>query len=435
MTTKRTLLAALLASGLVLTACSSEDSKNSNGSNGSNNSPNQSAQADASHEHDHAHDHEGDSKQEEVAGPQPRLVATYDGGILTLDAETLEVINDTKLDGFNRLNQLGDGRTVLVSTKDGFQIFDAGAWTEPHGDHTHSYTVTPSLKDHTYEAVKPGHVVVHEGRALLFGDGDGSIQDISLSDVKRANKRMGFAKPEKTTKVHPHHGVAVALPDGGMLHTEGTEDERHTVVAVDKDGKETARTEDCPGVHGEAPAAGAITVGCQDGIVIFKNGAFQKVKSKDSYGRIGNQAGSDESPVVLGDYKVDKDAELERPTRVTLTNTETGELKIVDVEASYSFRSLGRGPEGEALVLGTDGNLRKIDPKTGEITGKYKVTEEWKEPEKWQKERPTLFVLGDVAYVSEPQSKKLHAVDIKSGKIIKTVETPEALNEVNGVEG
>src|SRR5690625_7399009 len=82
---------------------------------------------------------------------------------------------------------------------------------------------------------------------------------------------------------------------------------------------------------------------------------------------MGNQAGSEQSPVVLADYKVDKNAELERPTRVALINTEKSTddaISLVDVDASYSFRSLGRGPNGEALVLGTDGNLRIIDPET-----------------------------------------------------------------------
>src|SRR5690625_1010385 len=52
----------------------------------------------------------------EVTNPQARLVATYDGGITVLDAETLEEVTDIPLDGFNRLNPLGDQRTVAVST-------------------------------------------------------------------------------------------------------------------------------------------------------------------------------------------------------------------------------------------------------------------------------------------------------------------------------
>jgi hypothetical protein len=54
--------------------------------------------------------------------------------------------------------------------------------------------------------------------------------------------------------------------------------------------------------------AGESTVifGCEDGMLVFKDGKFAKISSPDAYGRMGNQAGSPASPVVLGDYKVDK---------------------------------------------------------------------------------------------------------------------------------
>jgi len=109
-------------------------------------------------------------------------------------------------------------------------------------------------------------------------------------------------------------------------------------------------------------------------LLVYKNGAITKVQSPDAYGRIGNQAGSEESDIVLGDYKTDKDAELERPQRVSLTNTTTSELKLVDLGTSYTFRSLGRGPHGEALVLGTDGAIHVIDPNTGRAVGPDTLT-------------------------------------------------------------
>jgi hypothetical protein len=153
-----------------------------------------------------------------------------------------------------------------------------------------------------------------------------------------------------------------------MLVTEGTEDERSTVRVLDRDDEEVARTDDCPGVHGEAVAAGeAVVIGCEDGVVVWSGGELRKIDSPDEYGRIGNQAGSEVSPVVLGDYRSDPDAKLERPTRVSLVDTTTGSLRLVDLPASYTFRSLGRGDAGEALVLGSDGALHAVDVETGEV--------------------------------------------------------------------
>lgn len=273
--------------------------------------------------------------------------------------------------------------------------------------------------------------MVTEGtRTLLFGDGDGSIQEIDLSSLPLSTDAA------RTYHVTPHHGVAVPLDDGTLLRTEGTSDERHTVLAQDASGAEIARAENCPGVHGEAVAAGgAVTFGCEDDILIYKDAGFTKASSPDGYGRIGNQAGSGKSSIVLGDYKVDKDAELERPTRVSLTDTETGTLSLVDVEASYSFRSLGRGPAGEALVLGTDGILRAIDPASGEVTAAIPVVTPWEESTTWQDPRPTLFAQGGYAYVTEPAANSIHKVDLATGEVAASSELPHTPNELNGVEG
>lgn len=420
-------VAASLSAVLALSACSSDDSGSS-----------ESTSSEESSHDGHDHEDEPAAEAQEVDAAEPRILTTYDGGYLTLDANTLEVISDEKIDGFNRLNPLGDGRHVLLSTSDGFQLIDAGVWTEPHGDHTHSYAGDPVLTDTVFGTDTPGHVVSHDGNVALFGDGDGKIQLFKAEDFLDISGGDGDDVPEPTVKEtdDPHHGVAVELSDGTLLHTEGTEEHRDTVVALSSDGEEIASSNDCEGVHGEATAAGeAVSFGCEDGVLVYKDGEFTKIDAEDSYGRTGNQSGSDESPVVLGDYKVDEDAELERPTRIKLTNTEDNTAQLVELGTSYSFRSLARGPEGEALVLGTDGKLHVIDPETGEKTDSWDVIDEWEEPVEWQEARPTLFVQGDRAYVSEPSSNELHVVDLSNGEILTSAELPETPNELTGVTG
>ena len=375
----------------------------------------------------------------EAQGPTPRLVLTHDGGITVLDAKTLKPVGGAELEGFNRLNPAGDGRHVLVSTGDAFRVFDAGSWSEPHGDHSHHYAGEPRLTERSFEASKAGHVVRHAGRTVLFSDGSGKIESFDPAGLTKA-LTTGLPATDVYTAPEAHHGVAVPLEDGGLLVTLGAEESRTGAVVLSagkgQDRKETARNENCPGVHGEAVAAhGVVVLGCQDGMLIFKDGKFTKVASPDKYGRMGNQAGSEESPVILGDYKVDKEAELERPTRISLVNTETATLRLVDLGTSYSFRSLGRGPAGEALVLGTDGGLRVIDPATGKIASIIKVTAPWTESTTWQDPRPTLFVQGSTAYVTEPDARTIHAVDLKGRKVLKSAVLDVVPNELTGVEG
>ncbi|UFU06032.1 zinc metallochaperone AztD [Ruania halotolerans] len=363
----------------------------------------------------------------EEASVSPRIVITYDGGLQVLDATTLERISDIPLDGFNRLNAAGDGRHVLVSTTGGFQVLDAGTWAEPHGDHGHYYTADPVLTDVVFAAEMPGHAVAHEGRIALFDDGTGHIvvQDSDTVGEGVADDARELTLPEA------HHGVAVELMDGSLLVTDGNEDERSGVRVLDADGEEIAATDDCPGVHGEATAADeAVVIGCEDGVVIYADGELTKVDSPDEYGRIGNQAGSEASPIVLGDYKVDPDAELERPTRVSLIDTRTGELELVDLPSSYTFRSIARGDDGEALVLGTDGSLHVIDPESGELVRSIEIMDEWEESVVWQDPRPAIRVLDGTAYVTDPATNEIHAVDIETGEVWNTASLEVTPNEI-----
>ncbi|MFI2214023.1 zinc metallochaperone AztD [Streptomyces sp. NPDC020141] len=348
-----------------------------------------------------------------VAVKEP-LVATFDGGLYILDGETLKPAKTLDMPGFNRVNPAGDDTHVMVSTDTGFRVLDTSA---------------QALTDIEFKGAEPGHVVRHAGRTALFTDGTGEVRVFDPADLADGTPRGRTHTTEK-----PHHGVAVELRNGELLTTLGDEEKRVGAVVLDRKGEEIARSTDCPGVHGEAAAEGeAIAVGCEDGVLIYKDGEFTKVKAPDAYGRIGNQAGSDHSPILLGDYKTDRDAELERPERVSLIDTRTGQLRLVDLGAAYSFRSLARGPHGEALVLGTDGAVHVIDPEKGEVTKSIPAIGAWKEPLDWQQPRPVLFVRDHTAYVSEPGKRALHAFDLDSGEKRASVTLPKTTNELTGV--
>jgi hypothetical protein len=347
-----------------------------------------------------------------VADP---LVVTYDGGLYVIDGETFEIAEDIALPGFNRLNAAGDDRHVLVSTSTGFRLLDAAGG---------------QLTDVEFEGAEPGHVVRHAGRTVLFADGTGEVTSFDPDDL-----RNGEPETETYTAAHPHHGVAIELANGELVVTLGTEEERTGILVLDENREEIARNEDCPGVHGEATAEGeAVVIGCEDGVLIYRDGQITKVDSPTEYGRIGNQAGSDASPIVLGDYKQDPNAELERPEQVSLIDTRDGTLEQVDLGTSYTFRSLARGPEGEALVLGYDGQIHVIDPENGEVTDTIPVIDEpWTEPLEWQQPRPAIFVRDATAYVTDPEARELHAVNLTSAEVTDTLHLPGIPNELSGV--
>ncbi|MGW4234567.1 zinc metallochaperone AztD [Streptomyces sp. NPDC004980] len=358
----------------------------------------------------------GDTSGPSAAPVEDPIVTTYDGGLYVLDGATLELAEDISLAGFNRVNPAGDDRHVMVSTGTGFRVLDA---------------VGPELTDVEFKGSKPGHVVRHAGKTILFSDGTGEVTVFDPAD-------LGDTKPrsETYTSAQPHHGVAIQLANGELVTTLGTEEKRVGIAVLDRKRAEITRSEECPGVHGEATAKDeAVVIGCEDGVLIYKDGTVEKVKSPGEYGRIGNQAGSDESSVVLGDFKKDPDAELERPEQVSLIDTETGTMRLVDIGTSYTFRSLARGPHGEALVLGTDGRIHVIDPGTGKVTKRIPALGSWQEPLDWQQPRPALFVRDHTAYVSDPSARKLLAIDIGTGKQVASTTLAKAPNELSGVKG
>ncbi|MDQ0079593.1 zinc metallochaperone AztD [Arthrobacter oryzae] len=356
-----------------------------------------------------------------------RIVTTYDGGIKVLDAASFEVLGDFPMEGFNRVNAAGDGRHVVIATAEGFKVLDTGVWSE--GDK--HYAQDPAMTNIFFPASKPGHVVRHHGKTILFSDGTGEVTVFESDDLAD-----GQPKTETHKAAEAHHGVAVELANGELVLTLGNDKERPGIIVFDKDGREITRNEDCPGVHGEAAAADeAVVIGCQTGVLIYSNGGITKLESPTEYGRIGNQAGSEESPVTLGDYKQEKDAELERPEQISLINTKTKQLTLVDLGTSYSFRSLARGPHGEALVLGTDGALHVIDPETASVTKSIPVVAPWEEPLQWQEARPTIFVNNHTAYITDPSTKTIHAVDFEAGKVISTGTLDITPNELTGVSG
>ncbi|MFJ3939708.1 zinc metallochaperone AztD [Streptomyces parvus] len=353
-------------------------------------------------------------KSSEAAAVGNPIVASYDGGLYVLDGETLKLAKTIELPGFNRVNPAGDKEHVVVSTDSGFRVLDA---------------TRQEFTDAEFKGAKPGHVVRHGGKTVLFTDGTGEVNVFDPADLSDGKKPDG----RTYTSAKPHHGVAIELVGGELVTTLGTEEKRTGALVLDKDNKEIARAENCPGVHGEAAAQGEVVgFGCEDGVLLYKDGEFTKVDAPGDYARTGNQAGSDASPILLGDYKTDPDAELERPTRISLIDTRTAKMKLVDLGTSYSFRSLARGPHGEALVLGTNGVLHVIDPETGKVEKKIEAVGDWTEPLDWQQPRPTLFVRDHTAYVSDPGKRQLHAFDLESGEKQASVTLPKGTNELSG---
>ena len=360
--------------------------------------------------------------------PASRVALAYDGGVYVLDGTTLEVVGDFDTEEFTRLNAAGDGRHLFLTTSEGFQLLDAGTWSDAAGE---AHAVEPELTDLLVEAGAAGHVVRHGGLTVLYDDAtsDTTIFDIAeLLDVDDA-----LPDAEIVPGTEAHHGVSVVLGDGTLLTTVGGADGRTGISVIDDDGHEVASSAECPGVHGEGTLKGEVVVfGCEDGALVYDDGEIVKLDAPDEFGRIGNAYVSETSTIMVGDYKDDPDAEGYLLQAVALVDTEARTLEVVRLPEAveYTWRGIARGPNDEALILSADGAVHVLNSETGEITDSWDVVEPWESPAEWQQPHPAIVVNGDVAYVTEPAANAIHVLDLTTGEVIATTELEHTPNEI-----
>lgn len=433
--------ATMAAAALALSACAGGDdaeNKDVSASGSASQSSSQGAEASGSEGAEESQDGEGSdagsdegaaassvdekdwvdpTEAKEVATVKPRILLSDDEGLTLLDGETGEVLKEQELAGFKRLSNAGNGKDVMVITDKGWEVFSTGIKSQIHGDHFHHYESEPGMTGVVFPGEHAGHVVPHNGKTTLFADATGSINTFFSDDLDKATPDLTPVTEDMKTD-EAHHGVALELMDGTVLTTEGNEDERHTVKVVDREGKEIAKTEDCPGVHGEAAAEpqdgkDVVVLGCENGPIVYRDGEFHKIDPGMDFQRSGNLAGDEDSSIVLGDYKVEKEPKeaVERTTKVALIDSEDDSMKVVDLGSSYWFRSLARGPEGEGVVLTYDGKLNVIDEESGEVVKKVDAIGEWQEKDEWQEPGPILKTAGDFAYVTDAENNKLVVID------------------------
>ncbi|GAA1833698.1 zinc metallochaperone AztD [Agromyces salentinus] len=359
----------------------------------------------------------------------PRVAVAYEGGVLVLDGTTLEVLAEFETEEFTRLNAAGDGRHLFLTTSEGFQLLDAGTWTDAAGD---ARSADPEVTAAVVPAAAAGHVVRHADRTVLYDDATSDTTIFETADFLGADGALPEAEVVPGTEAH--HGVSVVLEDGTLVTTVGDADGRTGIRALDDHGHEVAASDQCPGVHGEGAVEGEVVVfGCENGVLLYDEGEVVKLDAPDEFGRTGNAYVSATSPIMVGDYKSDPDAEGYLLRDVILVDTQARTLEVVNLPegVEYTWRGVARGPEDDAFILASDGSIHVLDPITGDLTASWPVIEAWESPAEWQEPHPGIVVDGDgdVAYVTEPAANSIHAVDLNTGEVLESAELEVTPNE------
>lgn len=355
---------------------------------------------------------------------ESRVAVTTEGGVTVLDASdvnngNLTVAGSIDTEKFTRVNAFGDGRHVLVTTSRGFEVLD---------------TAETELTGRVFPATAAGHVVRHADTTALYDDGTGRTTILAKGSLSGDHSPAPEAL--EYLAAAPHHGVSLALEDGTLLTTVGDETRRSGAAALtrhDDHWEEESASAECPGIHGEGTAQHEVAVfGCEDGALMFRNGSFEKLPAPDTYGRMGNAYVSETSPIVVGDYTNDPDAEGYLLDAVSIIDTAASTFTVVELpeQVRYTYRDVVRGPDEHAYILSTDGAIHVLDPSSGKIVNKMPVISAWEGPADWQEAHPTITASGEIAYVTDPAARAIHAVNLSTGETLASVTLTGVPNEI-----
>ncbi|TLP78991.1 hypothetical protein [Nesterenkonia sphaerica] len=436
MNMKRSLLSLALLSSLVLSACgdttddadqpddADAEATGADDGGGEEGTENEDEETEELEETEPVEPSDRETRQ--VGGPEPRLVVTHDGGVAVLDGVSTELLGNFAVEASARVSEAGDGRHAFIAEEQSFRLLDVGTWGAPHGDHNDYFTTDPVLTDTSIEGESAAHMSSHGRMGTVFFDGSGEYHWFQLEDLDAETE----LETESAESEGTDEGLAVVLDDGSRVHASGADTDARV---VDADGEERARSQDCPGIEGQASGPeGVLVLGCEDGVLVWTGDDFEKIETGEERSGIGHLVGSEESPVFLGDYRTAEDGPM---TEVALVNTSSGEITTTSVDVSYEARNLQRGPDGEALVLTDDGQLHIIDADSGEHLEHLQVVEEWTQAEGSEVPSPTIGASGDLVYVTDPEARQIHIVDLTEGEVIVSGDLDFVPNDFVVVDG
>ena len=212
----------------------------------------------------------------ELQEPQLRLVAlSADGALTAFDPATEESV--VLADGVEATRLVTDGRYVAASADDGsVTLVDGGAWTVPHGDHSHYYLADPRVVAEPGDldgGAGAGEARVASSASLTAVSFDGSGRGVVLD-----GEALADGERDELGRVDDLGAEGVLVPLGGAVVAsvatgdagEGVADAVQ-VVTPQGDPVDGARAS-CPDLRGASATRVGVVVGCSDGALLVTEG-------------------------------------------------------------------------------------------------------------------------------------------------------------------
>ncbi|KAA2213386.1 hypothetical protein [Teichococcus oryzae] len=327
------------------------------------------------------------------------------GGVTLVDLLTGRILRrlDTASPGSLRRGA-APGQVSLAQGPAGrVDVIDLGITVENHGDHADLRLSGPRLIPGVAHGPKPSHVLAGDGRLASFFDGDGSV--VVTGEGAPVTLRANAA----------HHGLAYPFhaAAGPMLlvsHAAAAGARPGGVVLLDAGGRETARRDDCPMLHGEAVSNRVIALGCADGVLLLdtRSQVFRKVAYPEgtASGRmVRSLAGGADFHLFAADFG---------PDAVTILDPDAGRFMVVELPARRVAYALDPERSASMFVITEDGGLHRIDTLKGEILASVPLLRRYSMDGGWALARPRLSAAGGMVAVTDPAQSRLLVLDAGS---------------------
>lgn len=325
---------------------------------------------------------------EEAAEPQSRLVlADSDSGdVVLLDLITEEISDLGNVPGVDGIS--GDGRfAYLQSSGNGMsEVFDSGAWTVDHGDHSHYYRTGAGPVGSLDGAI--GSDVVTDTALTSLSGADGGSLVLTREGLEDGSVETADVLPDGRTAAYPYKGVLVTVDtaDGAV----------RTLERDGGPGQTLSQT--CASPQGAAVTRRGLVLGCEEGTLHLTEDDGSLGAETIPYPGPGrteafhHRSGS----AVLAALSTDGD-----PWVLDLA---AAEWRSIDLEDTVAVTAVGE--DMPFLALTGDGNLHSLDAETGEQEADVPLLDglDAEHP-------PTLQVDTSRAYVNDPEAGTVHEID------------------------
>lgn len=128
--------------------------------------------------------------------------------VRVIDFEDGKELGRYDVKGYASLAASASGQTVFAAQTeaDVIHAIKTGINFSDHGEHRDLEVFEPALLPMTFEGKRPGHVVPHDDRVVLFYDRTDKAEIVDEADILE-----GKVEKRLVDTIKPHHGVAVTM--------------------------------------------------------------------------------------------------------------------------------------------------------------------------------------------------------------------------------